>query len=159
MCQSLSRVHLCNPMDCSPPDSSVQGILLARVLEWVAISFSRGYSQPRDWTHISCIAGGFFTVWATREAPSIFRYCKNSIVLGEETEAHWPPHPRSLFASPRSSAHPPALHPQQNELQLHIFCFSYQCLRSFIFVGRKVPTRWWHNYLVTPSGKIPTAGC
>ena len=40
MCQSLSRVHLCNPMDCSPPGSSVHGILQARVLEWVAISFS-----------------------------------------------------------------------------------------------------------------------
>ena len=67
-------------------------------------------------------------------------------------------HPRPLFANPRSNAHPPALHPQQNELQLHIFYFSYQCLRSFIFVGRKVPTRWWHNCLVTPSGKIATAG-
>ena len=40
MCQSLSRVHLCNPMDCSPPGSSVHGIFQARVLEWVAISFS-----------------------------------------------------------------------------------------------------------------------
>ena len=42
-------------MDCTPPDSSVHGIFQARILEWVAISFSRGSSLPRDWTHISCI--------------------------------------------------------------------------------------------------------
>ena len=53
----LSRVRLCDPMDCSPPGSSVHGILQARVLEWVAISFSRGYSQPRGWTQVSHIAG------------------------------------------------------------------------------------------------------
>ena len=49
---------LCDPIDCSPPDSSVHGILQARILEWVAIPFSRGSSQPRDQTHgdqISCI--------------------------------------------------------------------------------------------------------
>ena len=46
---------LCDPMDCSPLGSSVHGISQARILEWVAISFSRGYSQPRDRTHISCI--------------------------------------------------------------------------------------------------------
>ena len=43
------------------------GILQARILKWVAFSFSRGYSQPRDWTQVSCIAGGIFTSWATRE--------------------------------------------------------------------------------------------
>ena len=48
-------------MDCSPPGSSVHEILLARILEWVAISFCRGSSWPRDWTRVSCIAGGFFT--------------------------------------------------------------------------------------------------
>ena len=45
------------------------GIFLARILEWVAIPFSRGSSQPRDRTQVSCIAGGFFTIRATREAP------------------------------------------------------------------------------------------
>ena len=48
-------------MDCSPPGSSVHEILLARILKWVAISFCRGSSWPRDWTWVSCIAGGFFT--------------------------------------------------------------------------------------------------
>ena len=45
---------LCDPVDCSPPGSSVQGILQARILEWVAISSSRGSSPPRDQTHVSC---------------------------------------------------------------------------------------------------------
>ena len=49
-------------------DYTVQGILQARLLEWVAFSFSRGSSQPRDWTQVSGIARGFFTSWATREA-------------------------------------------------------------------------------------------
>ena len=53
---------------CSPPGSSVHGILQARILEWVAVPFSRASSQPRKWTQVSHIAGRFFTVWATREA-------------------------------------------------------------------------------------------
>ena len=52
-----------------PPGSSVHGILQARILEWVAIFFSRGSSQPRDWTQVSCTAGRIFTMWAGREAP------------------------------------------------------------------------------------------
>ena len=59
---------LCDPMDCSLPGSSVHGIFQARVLEWVAISFSRASSQPRDWNRVSHIIGRLFTVWATREA-------------------------------------------------------------------------------------------
>ena len=58
-------------MDCSLPGSSIHGIFQARVLEWVAISFSRGSSQPRDRTQIFCIAGRSFTVWATGEALNI----------------------------------------------------------------------------------------
>ena len=52
---------LCDPMDCSPPGSSVHGISQSRILELVAISFFRESSQPRNQTHISCIAGRFFT--------------------------------------------------------------------------------------------------
>ena len=59
---------LYNPMDSSLPGSSVHGIFQARILEWVAISFSRGSSQPRNRTHVSHIAGGFFAIWPTREA-------------------------------------------------------------------------------------------
>ena len=61
---------LCDPMDCSPPGSSVHGILQARILEWVAISFSRGSSWPRDRTQVSRTAGRHFYLWATREAPN-----------------------------------------------------------------------------------------
>ena len=53
---------LCDPMDCSPPGSFVHGIFQARILEWVAISFSRGSSQPRDRTWVSQTAGRYFTV-------------------------------------------------------------------------------------------------
>ena len=58
---------LCDPMDCSLPGSSIHGILQARILAWVAISFSRGSSPPRDRTWVSRIVGRRFTVWATRE--------------------------------------------------------------------------------------------
>ena len=56
-------------MHCSPLGSSVHWILQTRILEWVAMPCSKGSSRPRDQTHISCIAGGFFTDWATGEAP------------------------------------------------------------------------------------------
>ena len=56
------------PHGLSPPGSSVHGILQARILEWVAISFSRESSWPRDPMQVSCTAGRFFTIWATTEA-------------------------------------------------------------------------------------------
>ena len=62
-CSLMSK--FCDPTDCSPPGSSVYGILQERILEWVAISFSRKSSRPRDWTWISCIAGRLFTVWVS----------------------------------------------------------------------------------------------
>ena len=65
------------PMDCSLPDSSVHGIFQARILEWVAISSSRGSSQPGDWTQVSCIAGRFFTIWGTRKAITVTKYFQN----------------------------------------------------------------------------------
>ena len=61
---------LCDPVDCILPGSSVHGILQARILEWVAISFSRGSSPPRDKTQVSHIAGRHCNLWATREAPA-----------------------------------------------------------------------------------------
>ena len=62
---------LCNPMDWAP-GISVHRILQARILEWVVILFSRGYSQTRDWTQVSCAAGRLLTIWATREARYTF---------------------------------------------------------------------------------------
>ena len=60
---------LCNPMD-----YTVLGILQARILEWVAVPFSRRSSQPRDQTQVSCIAGGFFTSWAIKGSPRILEW-------------------------------------------------------------------------------------
>ena len=72
-CESESEVAqlcqtLCNTVDCSPPGSPIHGILQARIVEWVAISFSRGSPWPRDWTQVSCFAGRCFNLWATGEA-------------------------------------------------------------------------------------------
>ena len=76
---------LCNPTDCSPPGSSVHGILQARILEWVVRPFSRGSSQPMDQIQVFCIAGGFFTIWASREALSNRSHWSAS---GENTHTH-----------------------------------------------------------------------
>ena len=62
--KKLSRIRLFATPDCSPPGSSIHRILQARILEWVAISFSRGSSQPRDRTQVSRIAGRCFNLWA-----------------------------------------------------------------------------------------------
>ena len=70
--ESQSYLTLCDPMD-----YTVHGILQARILEQAAFPFSRGSSQPRDWNQVSCIVGGLFTSWATKEA------------------SHWP-HPTTL---------------------------------------------------------------
>ena len=86
--QSLSHVWLRNPMDCSPLGSSVHGILQARILEGVAIFFSRGASRPRNWTQVSkpepyyigCI------MWASKQ-PYKVGGCLNTQFTDEETEA------------------------------------------------------------------------
>ena len=62
-------IWFCDPMDCNPPVSSAHGILQAGILECVFVTSSRGPSQPRGWTWVSCISGRFFfTIWATRKA-------------------------------------------------------------------------------------------
>ena len=80
---------LCDPMDCIPPGSSVHGILQDTGLG--NLPFSRGSSQPRDWIQISCIAGGFFTNWATREA-----------LLSINVETHCPSEERAPKISGRT---------------------------------------------------------
>ena len=69
---------LCNPMDYSLPGSSFQGIFQAIVLEWGAISFSRGSSRPRDRTQVSQVVDRCFTIWATREVLNISVQLNNS---------------------------------------------------------------------------------
>ena len=68
---SPSCLTLCHPMDCSLPGSSVHGIFQAIVLEWIAISFSRGSSQPRAQIQVSHIVDRCFTLWATREVTPV----------------------------------------------------------------------------------------
>ena len=65
--KSLSHVWFCNFMDYSLPGSTIHGIFQARILKWIAISFSRRSSQPRDWTWVSHIVGRRFTILPTRE--------------------------------------------------------------------------------------------
>ena len=67
---------LWDPMDCTLPGSSVHRIFQARILEWVAISFSRGSFGPRDRTQVSRIASRFFTIWATRESLKTLVMCQ-----------------------------------------------------------------------------------
>ena len=75
-------------MDCSLSGSSVHGILQARLLEWVAILFSRGSSWPKDWTRVSHIAGRFFSVWATKPKPGLpfSPFCNTVFVWGHPWE-------------------------------------------------------------------------
>ena len=79
---------VCDLMDCSPPGSSVHGILQARIVEWVAMPSSRRSSWPRNQTKVSCVAGRFFTIWATREAlleipvsKTRLGTCKHSLIM------------------------------------------------------------------------------
>ena len=79
-----SCLTVCDPMDCSPPGSSVHGILQAGILEWVAKPSFKGSSRPRNRTQVSRIAGWFFTVWASREAlplctPTLFPFVPNAL--------------------------------------------------------------------------------
>ena len=71
----------CDPMNCSPSSSSVHQVFQARILEWVAISFSRASSQPRDQTLVSLTAGRFFTIWATRLPEYHLSYREFSTIL------------------------------------------------------------------------------
>ena len=70
--QMKVRVTQSSGIVATPMDYTVLGILQARMLEWAAFPFSRGYSQPRDQIQVSCIAGRFFTSWATREAQELW---------------------------------------------------------------------------------------
>ena len=81
MCtQSLGGVKLfCDPMDCSPLGSSVHGIFPARIQEWVAISSSRGSSQPRDWTCVSCVS--YIGTWILYHWAACETWCSTPLTL------------------------------------------------------------------------------
>ena len=76
-----SCLTLCSPLDCRLPGSSVHGIVLARILEWVPISFSKGSSRPRDQTWVSCTAGRYFTTKPPRKPESESEVAQSSPTL------------------------------------------------------------------------------
>ena len=95
---SQSCLTLCDFRNYSPPDSSAHRIFQARILEWIDIPFSRGYSWPRDWTQVFCIAGRFFTNWATWEVwlcgsqqtgkiLNIWEYLLRNLYAGQEAKS------------------------------------------------------------------------
>ena len=94
--QSLSPVWLFDSMDCSLPGSSVHGVFQARILEWVAISYSRGSSQPRDRTSlscVSCIAGGYFATEPPRKPYAAAKSLKLCLTLCYPTDGRPPGSP------------------------------------------------------------------
>ena len=108
-----SCLTLCDPVDCSPPGFSVHGISQARILEWIAIPFSRGSSQPRDGTPVSCTAGRFFTVWTTGKSLSSWVWIKFCLVRSKMfgSRKHWldfASH-NTLGVLPRAPCRPPGL--------------------------------------------------
>ena len=109
---SQSCLTLYEPLDYSPPSSSVNGISRARFLEWVSISFSRGSSCPRDQTWLSAFTRRFFTDWATRKAQSDSVRMWSSVqfrshsVMSDSLRPHEPQHARPPCPSPTPRVHP-----------------------------------------------------
>ena len=114
-------------MDCSPLFSSVHGVVQARILEWSAFPFSRGSSWPRDWTQVSGIAGRFFIIWATREAPyEVIIPFKYSFTYSY----NWNISPAGLLTMP-SGSH---CHTEEFEVQTFLYIHSFtQHFSSSIF--------------------------
>ena len=121
--QSCLILH--DPVDHSPPGFSVHGILQARILEWVAMPSSRGPAQPRDWTQVSRISGGFFTIWATREVGSICFLWEKKIPNLKQLIKVW------FYLNDRSSPNAPP--PQIPTMPLALFCSS-MTLVTFLMV-------------------------
>ena len=113
----VSVTQLCPTLwsqDCSPLSSSVHGILQARILEWAAISFSRRSSWPRDWNHVSCTAGRFFTTEPPGKSTLWTVACQVPLSMGISRTEYWSglpwpppgdfPHPGIEPASPAAPA-------------------------------------------------------
>ena len=107
---SQSYLTLSDPMDCSLRGSSVHGTFQARILEWVAIFFSRVSSQSRNRTWVSWIAGGFFTVWATRSLEWRWDMGLNQSVVLQKNGSPWSRYKEKLvfliFLSEYHTIHP-----------------------------------------------------
>ena len=127
-------------MDCSLPDSSVRGILQARILEWFVMPSSRGSSLPRDWTQVSCIAGRFFTIWATREVAQAIQVqflCKKLKLCFSTTSCHLP----RIRTSMQAACY----------LKFHHFFPHVVAVQSLIVSDSLWPHGLWHARLPCPS--------
>ena len=120
---------LCDSMDCSLPGSPVHGIFQARTLKWVAISFSRRSSQPRDQTQVSLTAGRVFTIWVIREAQQDGRRSKIMFTIKLHT------HQRSSEGANKTVCAPG---PRERSYDLHKR-FSQTCL----WVSGSLQWRGW----------------
>ena len=118
-------------MNYNLPGSSVHGILQVRILEWVAISFSGGSSQPGDQTQVSCIAGRFFTNWATREAQSERSISKKDISADKENIWDQRDHSnvlQTITCWVRCTSDPP-----EEKTSLYLFFLENKLIHSSIF--------------------------
>ena len=140
-------------MDCSLPCSSFCGILQARILEWVAISFSRRSSQPRDRTQVSCIAGRRFTIWATREAsPAIYfnwRLIVYNIVV--VFAIHWHESAMGVHVFPILNPSPTSPYSIPQGL---FQCTSFECPVSCIELGLAIRFTYDNLYVSMPFSQI-----
>ena len=144
----LSHVWFCDPMDCSLPGSSVHGIFQARVLEWVAISFSRRSSPPRDWTWVSHVVGRHFTVWATREVSYVTKTKQCRKKNGLFFSPPWKPWiPSSLRAPDSLSTYLRINSLTTTKSGLFQGCkdssiYANQSMRNTILTNRKIKNIW-----------------
>ena len=121
LCAKLlqSCLTLCDPMNCSPSGSTVHIILQARILEWVAISFSKGSSWTRDWTlvcFVSCMGRRVLNHWSTKEVPAsvIFKQHSGEAALSFHTDMFMSPSPKPRHVHTSSFHH----------IRSHLFCDS-----------------------------------
>ena len=130
MDERMKVTQLC-PILCSPMDYTINVILQARILEWVAVSISSGSSQPRDWTQVTHIAGGFFTSWATRETFLFRRYVHLCYIL--DSTCNWY-HMMFLFFFR-------TYFPWYGNLYIHPCC----CIWHYfiLFLGEYSGSWWW----------------
>ena len=133
LCCAQSCLTSCNYTDCSPPVSSVHGVFQLRILEWVAISFSRGSSRPRDRTQVSHIGGRRFNLWATREAQNsviAISHLRARVLLTHQA-FHYsvislhpqPPRSRQSRYDERWSSWP-------GKVKWHTHCHTAKCVRT-----------------------------
>ena len=138
---SRSCPTLCDSMECSPPGSSVHGILQARILEWVAMPFSRGSSRPRDHTQVSCIAGRFFTVRATREA--LCKYVKQIPSCDSEMSRG---HPKLGLKGPKGTSY---IRPERAQMPGHL------CSVADLVISAQRPSHAWKSQPGSSQGSPP----